>query len=174
MSELPVQIKSLLKKYGKKIKRVVHERSEEEVQGARIWRERLAGAVGVIAKMDGKFVLVRHTPESRGNAHHYWAFHGGGVEHGEDFEEAAIREFKEETGLDVEVTGLFSVHEHVARSPRGSQLVFYVATFKGKVVGGEMRPEKPNEISQIRLFEELPEKDLVPWLRETYSMFKRV
>ena len=174
VSELPIQVESLLGKYGKKLERMVHERSEEEVQRSRKWRSRIVGAAGVIARKDEKFVLVRHTREAWGDAHRYWSFPGGGVEHGEEFEEAAVREFKEETGLNVEITGLVSVCEHVDRSPQGSESAWIMAIFKGKVVGGEMRPETPNEISEVRLFEEPPEKSLVPWVRETYPEFEDI
>lgn len=164
---VPFQIRSLSKKYGKQIRRTVHERSEKQVQEAKRWTEKIVGGVGVIAKKNGKYVLVKHTPEYRKHNHRYWSFPGGAVEHGEDFEEAAIREFREETGLDIEIVNLISIHEHISRSPQGNQSVLYVATFRGEVVGGEIEPEKPNEISMVRLFDEVPKKELVPWLRDT-------
>ena len=74
--------------------------------------------------------------------------------------------------MDVKISDLVSLHEHVVRSPQGNQSVFYVATFSGKVVGGKMKPEKPDEISEVKLFEEVPKKELIPWLQDTYYMFK--
>lgn len=46
---------------------------------------------------DDKILMVCHRTPSRT----YWTFPGGGVNEGEAFEQAAIREVKEETGLDV-------------------------------------------------------------------------
>jgi len=168
---MPTQLKSLLERYGKKLERTVIQRSEDEIREHREWTKRIDGGAGIIAKKNGKFVLVKHTPEAWSRGYHYWSFPGGGVEHGEDFENASVREFKEETGLAVKVTDLVAVYEHVNRSPQGTESVFYMAIFKGEVVGGEMRPT-PNEISEVRLFKEVPEKELVPWLREVKDVFK--
>ena len=48
-----------------------------------------------------------------------WALPGGFVEYGESCEAAAVREAKEETGLDVVLTGLVGVYSDPARDPRG-------------------------------------------------------
>ena len=166
MNELPVQIRYLLKKYGGALKRIVEEKSEEGFENLKAWTKRFDGGVTVVAKKDGKFVLVKHTPESWENYYCYWSFPGGRVKPGEDFEEAAVREFKEETGLNVEIRGLISANEHVITSAQGDQSVFYAAIFEGSVVGGKMKPENPDEISEIKLFEEVRAEDLVPWLRD--------
>lgn len=59
-------------------------------------------------------VLVRRKNEPFG-----WALPGGFVEYGESVEQAALREAKEETGLDVRLTGLLGVYSDPARDPRG-------------------------------------------------------
>ena len=51
---------------------------------------------------DDKILMVCHRTASRS----YWTFPGGGVNEGESFEQAAVREVKEETGLDVKVVRL--------------------------------------------------------------------
>ena len=58
-------------------------------------------------------VLVR-----RKNVPLGWALPGGFVDYGESVEHAAVREAKEETGLDVELTGLLGVYSDPARDPR--------------------------------------------------------
>jgi len=47
-----------------------------------------------------------------------WALPGGFVDYGESVEQAALREAKEETNLDVVLTGLLGVYSHPQRDPR--------------------------------------------------------
>lgn len=47
-----------------------------------------------------------------------WALPGGFVDYGETCEQAAVREMKEETGLDVTLTGLLGVYSDPGRDPR--------------------------------------------------------
>lgn len=57
---------------------------------------------------DDKILMVCHQTPSRT----YWTFPGGGVNNGEPFEQAAVREVKEETGLDVKVIQLLFDEEY--------------------------------------------------------------
>lgn len=68
-----------------------------------------------------------------------WGFLGGLVELGESVEEAAIREIKEECGLDVEVTSLYGVYsKYFAEYSNGDKAQTIVHIFKAKVIGGEL------------------------------------
>lgn len=93
--------------------------------------------VYVIAFSDDRFLMVRH-------ARREWEMPGGKIEPGEDPQAAATREFREETGYEVQNLKVLE------REERG-------LVYLGDV--GKKLSSKPNikEISEVRLFGELPE-----------------
>lgn len=68
-----------------------------------------------------------------------WSFPGGSVEVGETTEEAAVREVKEETGLDIGVEGLFDVVTYLPGkgSLHADQMI--VVDYLGKPRRGRVR-----------------------------------
>ncbi len=64
-----------------------------------------------------------------------WAFPGGFVDVGESLECAAVREAKEETGLDVMLKVLLGCYSNPARDHRGhSASMVYIATASGEPI----------------------------------------
>lgn len=71
----------------------------------------------------------------RRNPPHGWALPGGFVDPGERLETAAIREAREETGLDVSLTRLLGCYSAPDRDPRGHTVsAVYIATARGRPV----------------------------------------
>jgi 8-oxo-dGTP diphosphatase len=63
---------------------------------------------------------------------------GGFVEYGETLEAAAVREAREETGLDVELTELFHVYSDPRRDPRRHTIgTVFIGTGKGTPKAGD-------------------------------------
>jgi len=96
--------------------------------------------------------------KNKGNASSYYTLPGGAVELGETLEEAAIREVKEETGFDVEIDHIFSVSE-VLFEEKGHHVVFF--TFRGKILGGEVKISMPEEIEEITWMDPLEAEEYI-------------
>ncbi len=69
--------------------------------------------VDIIIEIDGKIVLIKRKNPPLG-----WALPGGFVDYGESYETAALREAKEETGLDVNNLRQFRTYSDPGRDPR--------------------------------------------------------
>jgi 8-oxo-dGTP diphosphatase len=85
-------------------------------------------AVGTIARTDSGLVLVRRAIEP---GYGKWVFPGGYVDRGEPLTAAAVREAREECGLEVRLDGLVNIYSYPGRTP---VIVVYAAT----VLGGSL------------------------------------
>lgn len=88
--------------------------------------------VSVVVIDDNRILLVRHRKGPR----QYLVLPGGRLEYGETFKECAVRELKEETGLDIEVERFLFLSEAIA--PDRSRHIVNVY-LKARVVGGIMK-----------------------------------
>jgi 8-oxo-dGTP diphosphatase len=105
-------------------------------------------AVGTIISVDGnRIVLVKRAIDP---GYGKWVFPGGYVDRGEEIRTAAVREAREETGLEVRIDRLINIYSYAARVP---VIVVYAATAIGGCLGCD------DEGLEVRLFE----PETIPW-----------
>lgn len=108
-------------------------------------------AVGTIIRMpDGRIVLARRAIEPGFGR---WVFPGGYVDRGEDIRTAAIREAREEAGIDIRLDRLAGIYSYPGTT---AVIIVYLATW----IAGELVID--DESSEIRTFHpgEVPWDDL--------------
>ncbi|MFT9367332.1 NUDIX hydrolase [Paenibacillus polymyxa] len=71
---------------------------------------------------NSKVLMVRNIDDSSDR----WSLPGGAVERDESLDQAAIREAKEETGLDIKVHGIVSVNECIFVKKRRTCIIYYI------------------------------------------------
>lgn len=106
--------------------------------------------VGVIVEMDNGVVLVKRRFEPRVG---WWCLPAGFLEADESVKDGAVRECKEETGLDVVVDDLFGVYSFPEGMQRSGLVIFYTA----HAVGGELRAGDDAEDVRVFPLDGLPE-----------------
>ncbi len=94
-------------------------------------------AGGAIFRPNGRVLLLRKTDERR------WCLPKGGVEEGEEPEEAALREIREETGLYCHLAGhLMDIRYRYYWSTDDVNYDKTVKYYLAEVVGGSMKLER--------------------------------
>jgi ADP-ribose pyrophosphatase YjhB (NUDIX family) len=84
--------------------------------------------VDIIIELDDRGIVLI----SRKNYPFGWALPGGFVDYGESLEDAAVREAKEETGLDIRLIGQFHTYSRPDRDPRHHSIsTVYIAKASG-------------------------------------------
>ena len=86
---------------------------------------------GTVFRLDGRVVLLRRGIEP---AMGKWVFPGGFVDRGESVEDAAVREAKEESDLDVRLCSLLGVYSY----PSARDVI---VVYSAEVVGGELKAQ---------------------------------
>jgi 8-oxo-dGTP pyrophosphatase MutT (NUDIX family) len=95
----------------------------------------VVAASAVVTDRAGRILLQRR----RDNG--LWALPGGGMELTDSLPGTAVREVREETGLDVEITGLVGTYtdpKHVIAYDDGEVRRQFAVVFTARVVGGEL------------------------------------
>lgn len=100
--------------------------------------------VGLIIEHEGKIVLIQ-----RGGKVHTgrWALPSGFIEANESVEEAAVREGREETGLELELLEVFGVYSFPEGPPASGIIIF----FRARAIGGEL--EAGDDAREVDLFD---------------------
>ena len=81
-----------------------------------------------------------------------WILPSGGVEDGESLAQAAVRETKEETGLDVELTRLVGVYSRLSNMSSG-----YMVLFAARPIGGKIKCQEGETIAvEWFAFDQIP------------------
>jgi len=134
--------------------------------------DELKAAVAVIILNREKQVLLQKRADVE-----LWGIPSGHIEIGETVSEAAIREVKEETNLDIRIKKLIGVYSEpnsqVFAYPNGKVVHFITTCFLAEITGGELRCNS-DESLKIKFFapENLPQ-DLLKmhpqWLKDALA-----
>ncbi|MFZ2149805.1 MAG: transcription antitermination factor NusB [Minisyncoccia bacterium] len=106
----------------------------------------------------------------------YWTLSKGGIEEGENEEQATIREIKEEIGLDITLEEKLGENEYVASHPTTGKSLKKVVYFLGKSEYRELVLEKSTGLDAARWFElgALPElriyNDIIPLISKAIEI----
>ena len=106
----------------------------------------LTFAGGCVFNEKGEVLLQRRADSNK------WGVPGGAIEIGETPQMATAREFKEETGLDVEVSRLIGIYtDFDMEYPNGDKAQSIFIAFELAVVGGELSCDK-DETLELKYF----------------------
>lgn len=122
-------------------------------------RPLILNAAGAILVNDQQEVLLNLRTDT-----HNWSLPGGYLEYGETFDQACVREYKEDAGLDVEIVrplGLFD--QGFTTYPNGDKTQVISRLYLVKQVGGHTLSQETDETLDLKYF---PFDQLPPLLNQ--------
>lgn len=96
----------------------------------------VVAASAVVTDDEGRILLQRRRDND------LWALPGGGMDMADSLPGTAVRECKEETGLDVEITGLVGTYtdpRHIMAYADGEVRRQFNVCFAARIIGGRLR-----------------------------------
>lgn len=96
---------------------------------------------GCVVEKDNKILMVQERQEI---CYGQWNYPAGHVDEFENITDAAVRETKEETGLDVKIKGVLPIHELELRNE-----TCVIIRFVAEVIGGKIEFDS-NEILDVK------------------------
>jgi ADP-ribose pyrophosphatase YjhB (NUDIX family) len=106
--------------------------------GSREYPERPIVGIGVVVWRGNDVLLVRRGKPPRAGD---WSLPGGAQEIGERAAEAAVREVREETGVEIRVTDLIDVVDGIGRDAEGRVRHHYtLVEFRADWMSGTLQP----------------------------------
>jgi 8-oxo-dGTP diphosphatase len=133
-----------------------------------------APTVGVVCLRGDEVLLIRRGTPPRLNQ---WSVPGGRLEWGETLQVAALRELKEETGVEAELLGLLDVVDGVFPARPGGEITrhYVMIDYAARWTGGE--PVAGDDAAEARFVTLDEAMALVEWeetrrvIAETYARF---
>ena len=120
----------------------------------------------VLIEHKGRYLLGKRNKQ---NYQNFWIIPGGKVEWGENLEQAAKREIKEETNLDIEIVKLITWKEIINTKEDYHRYVFF---FLGKLKDpSKINIQTPEDISEARFFSIEEIKMLEPLAESAKQIF---
>lgn len=123
-------------------------RDYEDDPNAPVANSLVPAASAVVVDDSGRILLQRRSDNGM------WALPGGGMHIGESLPECAVRETREETGLDVEITGIVGTYtnpRHVFAYDDGEVRQEFSVCFLARPVAGQLAVSE--ESTDVRWFE---------------------
>lgn len=117
----------------------------------------VVAVAAVVRNNDGEVLLIERTDNG------LWALPGGAQEIGESVKDAVRREVREETGVEIEVTGLSGIYSdpaHVIAYDDGEVRQEFSLCFATRAISGSLRPSSesrqarwvaPDEIDRLNI-----------------------
>ena len=115
-------------------------------------RKIILNCAGALIVQNDKILLQRRTDNGK------WGLIGGLLEMNETYEEAALREIREETGLEVKLDSFLGIfHNHNMEWSNGDKAHVIAAMYTAGIISG--MPRTDEESYELRFFgkDELPE-----------------
>lgn len=105
----------------------------------------VVGATAFVRTAAGELLLIHRSDNG------LWALPGGAQDIGEYIAETAVRETREETGVEIHVTGLVGIYSnpnHVIAYADGEVRQQFSICFRARPIGGELRTS--SESTEVR------------------------
>jgi 8-oxo-dGTP diphosphatase len=136
---------------------MLNEKENSLIDLAKKVRVRVVG----ILRENGKTLLLKH--HSIGELGYLWLPPGGGVEFGESAEETLIREFKEETNLEIAIEKFLFTNEMINDQHHAIELFFLVRRISGEMkLGSDPEFDNKNQILEEAYFFSKDELNEIP------------